>query len=340
MEEPDERAQSDLAAANDANQLYITLDGDWYLQQRRAIERREHAETLGLVRWSATPNIAHKDLGPYFCDASPSEDEAMRDIITQVRTYLRESGNEAYSTSFAIDQDRAHAIEVGNPAVSVEDAVAAMRRALDAKRERAARYAHLAEGPQPGNDTASSSVEQQWQRLDAWLSTHVDAPRLNGPGADSAAISAAEAATAAWPDELTHLCALHNGIDELLPGMRLLSAAEIPVLHAALATAGSTHQVRRAAKQQAGTLAWAFLPQFIPFAHGPDGTYVVDTRPGPLAGCVTLWLDVDLDMFGPRWRSISAMLSDLAGSIETECPFDSLDQPLIENRQLQWRSRE
>ncbi|AOW93302.1 hypothetical protein BFN03_13330 [Rhodococcus sp. WMMA185] len=63
---------------------------------------------------------------------------------------------------------------------------------------------------------------------------------------------------------------------------------------------------------------------------------VVDTRPGPLHGCVTEFEKVDADDRGPRCVSISAMLADLAGSLETGVEFDEWI-PVVFDDRLEWK---
>ncbi|WP_338891714.1 SMI1/KNR4 family protein [Rhodococcus sovatensis] len=72
----------------------------------------------------------------------------------------------------------------------------------------------------------------------------------------------------------------------------------------------------------AGEAAWTFLDDFIPIA-GMDGYFLFfDTRPGELNGCVTVLDNVDSGDAGPQWISISALLDDVATSLETGAPFD------------------
>lgn len=74
-------------------------------------------------------------------------------------------------------------------------------------------------------------------------------------------------------------------------------------------------------RDTAGGEAGTFRPEFIPFA-GRDGyLLVVDTRLGPMHGCVTEFDKVDADATGPRWVSVSALLTDLADSLETGSEF-------------------
>ncbi len=87
----------------------------------------------------------------------------------------------------------------------------------------------------------------------------------------------------------------------------------------------------------AGEIAGTYLPEFVPFA-GLDGyLLVVDARPGPLHGCVTAFGKVDCDDEGPSWVSVSAMLTDLADSLETGAEFDTRWTPAVVDGRLEWR---
>lgn len=95
----------------------------------------------------------------------------------------------------------------------------------------------------------------------------------------------------------------------------------------------------RSPKPQAGEAAWTFLDEFIPIA-GMDGYFLfVDTRPGELYGCVTTFDKVDSDDAGPQWLPISALLDDLATSLETGTPFDGRWRHEIVEGHLQWDYR-
>lgn len=72
----------------------------------------------------------------------------------------------------------------------------------------------------------------------------------------------------------------------------------------------------------AGETAYTYLPEFIPSAGRDGNLLVVDVRPGDLHGCITESDKVDTDAAGPRWVSLSAMLTDLANSLETGASFD------------------
>ncbi|MFE1592384.1 hypothetical protein [Nocardia sp. NPDC058705] len=46
---------------------------------------------------------------------------------------------------------------------------------------------------------------------------------------------------------------------------------------------------------------------------------------------------VGADDAGPRWASLSAMLADLAHSLETGTPFDQHWTPAVESGELNWQ---
>ncbi|OQQ25061.1 hypothetical protein A6411_20650 [Prescottella equi] len=91
--------------------------------------------------------------------------------------------------------------------------------------------------------------------------------------------------------------------------------------------------------QPAGTPAYSFLPEYIPFA-GLDGYFMfIDTRPGPMHGCITEYSRDTTDDGGPKWHSLSSMLADLATSLETGGIFDRMWLPSIVDGQLEWEMR-
>ena len=84
---------------------------------------------------------------------------------------------------------------------------------------------------------------------------------------------------------------------------------------------------------------WTFRPEFVPFA-GIDGYWlVVDTRPGNLHGCITKFDKYEGDE-GPQWNSISAMLTDLADSLETGRRFARWWRPRVTDGELSWEFEE
>ena len=63
---------------------------------------------------------------------------------------------------------------------------------------------------------------------------------------------------------------------------------------------------------------------------------VCDTRPGPMRGCITEFGKDTADAYPPKWRSISALLTDLADSIEHQTSFDGYYTPDLTAKALKW----
>ncbi|WP_305095155.1 SMI1/KNR4 family protein [Prescottella sp. R16] len=191
--------------------------------------------------------------------------------------------------------------------------------------------------------TPAGSVSDQWERISRWLRTNIDGVEFSGaPRTD---IDAAITATGvAWPDELVEFFGLANGLPDgdhvqLLPRHQLLPldrviderAMELDIWGEFDEDFGAPDP-----DSAAGSGAGTYHPAFVPFA-GLDGyLLVVDTRPGPLHGCVTEFEKVDTDDVGPRWASLSAMLTDLANSFESGAPFDGGWVPSVVDGRLEW----
>lgn len=296
-------------------------------------------ETRPTVGWYLRLALVDPPVEPEFHGQAHTEDEAARDASAAALDFLRSRGLRARpGTAVRIGADKATVRVFANESATVGDAAAAIAAAVRGKREAAEAHARRSRGPQPANDTPPSSIPREWARILEWLDANADIPQLPGPGPGKEAVTAASASTGVvWHAELVELCQLHNGVDGLLPGMRLLAADEIAAAHRALVGRRRAGAGGRAATDAAGEIAWKFLPQFVPVARGQDHTLFVDTRPGALTGCVTLYMPVDHDTFGPRWHSVSAMLADLARSLETGAPLDRTDRPSIAGRKLTWQ---
>lgn len=83
------------------------------------------------------------------------------------------------------------------------------------------------------------------------------------------------------------------------------------------------------------TPAGVFLPQFVPIADRDATTLFIDTRAGDLFGCVTEYVDESADDGGPLWGSLTAMLTDLADSLEAGTVFLRY-QPAVVTGELIW----
>jgi hypothetical protein len=163
------------------------------------------------------------------------------------------------------------------------------------------------------------------------------------------AVAAEEVAVDAdgWPDELVERLRLHTGVPRrLLPLNALLTSTEIRSERSMMLNVweGLTADDPEMAQgdpslQQAGAPAYRLLPEYIPFA-GLDGYFwFIDTRSGPMRGCITEYSRDTADDGGPKWHSLSSMLSDLADSLETGAAFDRTWLPHIIDNQLDWQIR-
>lgn len=194
--------------------------------------------------------------------------------------------------------------------------------------------------------TPSGSVTEQWERIARWLLTNLDSPSI--AGADAAEIDSAQQATGvSWPAELTTLFEHLNGFP-LAAHVALLPMHEMFSLDRAVEERAMELDIWGEFDEEmgapdpdaaAGDTAGTYIPAFVPFAGADGYLLVVDARPGPLHGCVTEFEKVDTDSAGPRWVSISAMLTDLADSLETGAEFDMGWTPVVVDGRLEWRSR-
>ncbi|MFD3596718.1 SMI1/KNR4 family protein [Nocardia sp. NPDC058640] len=187
-----------------------------------------------------------------------------------------------------------------------------------------------------------NSVTEQWARISTWLNANL--PSVPLIGADPEQIDrAAEKTGTPWPEELSTLFTHINGFPHE-HWLRLLPVHELFDLDRVVQEHQLELDIWREFDEEtgrpaaaAGDPAGTYLPQFLPFA-GLDGNLLfVDTRPGPLHGCVTEFDKVDADDAGPRWTSLSAMLTDLAHSLETGTPFDQHWLPKVEAGELNWQ---
>ena len=199
--------------------------------------------------------------------------------------------------------------------------------------------------------TPPSSIEHQWTRLRPILTTNL---RVDYAGAGAEDVAAAEDATCPWPQEIRQLYRHVAGSDDrramllLPPGFELLSLERVVQVHALwqrLARAQIPENGDGIAEQMAhpaGSPTAVMLPGFVPFARSDADTLFVDTRHGPLHASVNLWPDQDWVHRPPLWRSLSAMLDDLASSLERNAPMAMRIsewvhyQPYIDDDRLIW----
>lgn len=196
-----------------------------------------------------------------------------------------------------------------------------------------------------------SEVEQAWDRIVAWCEYR--APRtaqLIRPPAPAAELAQAETSTGGhWPEELREWYRLQDGVDQgpasyLFPGYAPLSLAELvrtwtmyrEVMTSLVADGTLPDAVGELERQEAGEVAWMFLPSYVPIASTNAATDVfVDLRPGARSGCVREYLREDADRRGVRWDSVGAMLADVADSLERRRRTDHW-LPAIEDGRLDW----
>lgn len=194
------------------------------------------------------------------------------------------------------------------------------------------------------HSTPAGSVTEQLGRIARWVSDNLDGVTFGG--ADSGAINTAMEATGVdWPSELVELLELINGFPadrdvSLLPQHAMFDVQRVVDERAMELEVWSEFSEEFGGLEpdsEAGGVVGTYHPAFVPFA-GLDGYLLfVDTRPGPLHGCVTESEKVDADGEGPRWVSLSAMLTDLADSLETGCVFDQSWTPAVVDGHLEWQ---
>lgn len=236
----------------------------------------------------------------------------------------------------------------GDPALSKSDLAQVVLDGVEGERhqalERVADAATRASRPPVRYATEPSSVMRHWNRIAAWFETNV--PNYVITGADETRIADAQRRTGVkWPSELVELFRCVDGLPRE-PWMALFPGYELFGLDAMLderdmmtdiwQTGDAENDPDRVIANTAGEAAWTFVDEFIPIA-GMDGYFLfVDARPGELNGCVTVFDKVNADDAGPRWFSISALLDDLATSLESGRPFDGGWRPSIVDGRLQW----
>lgn len=199
--------------------------------------------------------------------------------------------------------------------------------------------------------TPPTSIEHQWNRLRLLLTTNL---RVEYVGASAEDVAVAEDATCPWPAEVRELYRHVADADDrrgmllLPPGFELLSLERVVQVHA-LWQRLAREQMHEAGDdiaeemaQPAGSPTAVMLPGFIPFARRDADTLFVDTRHGPLHASVNLWPDQDWVHRLPLWRSLSAMLDNLASCLERNAPMAmrmsewARYQPYVEDDQLVW----
>lgn len=194
------------------------------------------------------------------------------------------------------------------------------------------------------NETSSKSVVGQWSRVAQWLADNLSSVSISG-AAEEQIQDAMRATGGIWPEELTSFFRLINGFPRenwisIFPAHELFDLdravserqLELDIWGEIDADMGAEPQIDTSAGDYVGT----YLPYFLPFA-GQDGYLLfVDARPGPLHGCVTEFQKVDADGAGPKWPSLSAMLTELADSLEAGTAFEG-HTPAVVDGELRWQ---
>ncbi len=211
------------------------------------------------------------------------------------------------------------------------------------------------------------SVEESWERIVAWCRAHAPATAaVIRPPAEAGRIAETERATGGrWPVDLRDWYRLADGTERtpadcLLPfynplpveivaaewaswqrdQARITAAARSATAGTMAAALGGRpedpYDVDRHEREPAGTAAGMFLPSFVPIAEDQSGSYLfVDTRPGPLHGCVTEFVKGNADSDGPRWPSVTAMLTEVADALDRDLTVGGW-RPVVDNASLTW----
>ncbi|WP_054372199.1 SMI1/KNR4 family protein [Rhodococcus rhodochrous] len=194
------------------------------------------------------------------------------------------------------------------------------------------------------SSTPAGSVTEPWDRIEQWLGAHL--PEVTIIGASVGSIErAVEATEVTGPQELVDLFGHIGGFPrdawvQLFPVHELFDLDRmVDERRLELEVWGELDEDAGAeplAGSAAGEAVETFVSEFVPFA-GRDGNLLfVDTRPGSRYGCVTEFDKVGAEDVGPRWVSISALLAELADSLEHGTVFDGCWAPTVADGRLEW----
>lgn len=311
-------------------------------------------DTDDAVRWEVACPTSTPGRSVAIIGREATRADALRVIIDTGLDLLHRETAEAGPLSpifVALGSEFAWVRGFGDPAASKADLTQFVLDAIEGERhaavERAAATATRAARPPVRYSTPSSDVRQQWDRIAAWFRKTI--PNFIITGADDERIAeVAQQTGVEWPSELVELFRCVDGLPRE-PWMALFPQHELFGLDAMLderalmtdiwQSGDAQNDPTRVVEGTAGKAAWTFLDEFIPIA-GLDGNFLfVDTRPGELYGCVTIFDKVDSDGGGPQWISISALLANLAESLETGAPFAGGWRHEIVEGRLQWEYR-
>ncbi|SNT40375.1 SMI1 / KNR4 family (SUKH-1) [Rhodococcoides kyotonense] len=325
----------------------MKLDGQGRLAP---IAPAEHVAD-NFVRWEVACPTSTPGQSVAVNGSETSRADALSAIVDTGLSLLRRETPEAGPLSpifVALDSEFAWVNGFGDPAASKSDLTQLVLDAIEGERgravERAADTATRAARPPVRYSTPPSSVTHQWDRIAAWLRNAVPNYVINGAN-EERILEAKRRTGVEWPSELVELFRCVDGLPRE-PWMALFPQYALFGLDAMLADRATMTEIWQRGdaendptgviERTAGKAAWTFLDEFIPIA-GLDGYFLfVDTRPGDLNGCVTVFDKVDSDNQGPQWNSISAMLTDLAESLEAGVPFAGGWRHEIVDGRLQW----
>ncbi|MGF0311894.1 SMI1/KNR4 family protein [Rhodococcus sp. IEGM1428] len=293
------------------------------------------------MKWFVSARSAETISSTIRIGESADWDEAVAQAIQTGRelTHADDGTQLGPARNYRIGDGEGVSIADGSPTASEDD----LRRRIQQQTEYDAGVVNPAPH-QPASPTQSGSVAEQWDRIFQWLRGNLASVSIAG-ATDEQIQDAMRSTGGLWPEELTSFFRLVNGfprenwvsifpMHELFDVDRTVSERqlELDIWGEIDAEMGAEPQVGTSAGQYVGT----YLPEFIPFA-GADGYLLfVDARRGPLHGCVTEFQKVDADGAGPKWPSLSAMLTDLADSLETGTAFDGHTHFVVDG-QLRWQ---
>jgi cell wall assembly regulator SMI1 len=158
-------------------------------------------------------------------------------------------------------------------------------------------------------------VREAGNRITAWLLAHTDRDRPSTSAVDEARVEAVERRLdATLPADLVALWRLEVPATAWLPPEGACALQEPEV---ALSLRAFLLEIAEDEPEDPDR----FIPELLPIAmNGGGDSLVIDLRPGEHHGAVFFW---DHEVWGlgvPLWRSVAAMLTDVADSLETGTP--------------------
>lgn len=306
--------------------------------------------SAGGYRWTAVFDAGR--FSEFFDGVETSEHEAAIAAVRQARL-IRAARRADFAPYFTIKvgtgPSEMHGLTMPMADLDLDDqalasqirAGAAERRVRDQSLQEAIEAA-ANRGPTT-SPTASSSVNDQMSRIGRAVRANT-ASTLTGR-LPTSAVHAAQTDGNPWPEELVEFFTAEKPAGRLTPYGAFFEADEM--LSARTRLIESRDQMQRLldypdpvdlaewSNEPAGSPTYAFLGAFIPIA-GDDREYmIVDLRDGDLRGSVSVY-QREGDVSGPTWVSVSAMLSDLAESLESGTAFDGVWIPSFAGATLNW----